>query len=129
VSIGGPTNSDAMASLGWLDNTKLLLAQYFDDSQFSTGIVYSTNARVITATKNATSGSAAYLDGSSAGTSVNPINAITSTAGFAIGAVSNGNYYWQGYIQEIVATNSVMTTTDRQKFERNQGKFYGITVS
>lgn len=35
---------------------------------------------------------------------------------------------WTGYGTEVIAINGAITTTERQKLERNQGKFYGIAV-
>jgi hypothetical protein len=35
---------------------------------------------------------------------------------------------WTGYGTEVIVVNSAISTTDRQKIERNQGKLYGITV-
>ena len=39
-----------------------------------------------------------------------------------------GNYHY-GYIPEVVAFSSVLSTTDRQTLGRNQGAYYGITVA
>lgn len=81
-----------------------------------------------TATKN---GSAPY---SLAGTAALPLplsvyTFSTSTRNdiFKIGNIYESTRNWNGGISEFIGCRSTLSTTDRQKLERNQGKFFGIT--
>jgi hypothetical protein len=65
-------------------------------------------------------------------------NGIIGTPSAAAGVASNAPsyigalqslYYLNGNIGEIIVLNGVLSTTDRQTIERNQGAYYGITVT
>jgi hypothetical protein len=45
-----------------------------------------------------------------------------------IGQRGDGLWYYDGYNSETIVFPSVLSTTDRQALERNQGQFYGITI-
>lgn len=53
---------------------------------------------------------------------------VASNAPSYIGALQN-SYYLNGNIGEIIALNGVLSTTNRQTLERNQGNYYNITVA
>jgi hypothetical protein len=52
----------------------------------------------------------------------------TNASPWGIGGGSNGYVRLNGFISEMVAISSLLSTTDRQAIERNQGQFYGITI-
>ena len=52
---------------------------------------------------------------------------VASNAGSVIGTLG-GVYFLDGNIGEIIALNGVLSTTDRQTLERNEGAYYSITV-
>jgi hypothetical protein len=52
---------------------------------------------------------------------------VASNAVSSIGALGTV-YFLNGNIGEIIVLNGVLSTTDRQLIERNQGAYYGITV-
>ena len=55
-------------------------------------------------------------------------NMGSGTTGFALGAInSNGAQSWDGPIAEIVVTNSVLSTADRQKLEGYLAHKWGLT--
>jgi hypothetical protein len=51
----------------------------------------------------------------------------TNAAIWAIGHGGGGYVPLNGFISEMVATSSLLSTTDRQAIERNQGEYYGIS--
>jgi hypothetical protein len=53
---------------------------------------------------------------------------VASNATSYIGALQS-IYYLNGNIGEIIALNGVLSTTDRQTLERNQGQYYTISIS
>jgi hypothetical protein len=53
---------------------------------------------------------------------------VASNAASTIGSLQN-IYFLNGNIGEIIVLNGVLSTADRQTLERNQGQFYGITVT
>jgi hypothetical protein len=56
--------------------------------------------------------------------------AVATTASpWGIGGGSSGYVRLNGFISEMVAISSLLSTTDRQLIEQNQGQFYGITIS
>jgi hypothetical protein len=56
--------------------------------------------------------------------------AVATTASiWGIGGGSVGYVRLNGFISEMVATSSLLSTADRQLIERNQGAYYGITVA
>ncbi len=46
-----------------------------------------------------------------------------------IGQRGDNNWHYDGYNSETIVLPSVLSTTDRQTLERNQGAYYGITVT
>jgi hypothetical protein len=46
-----------------------------------------------------------------------------------IGQRGDSQWYYDGYNSETIVFPSVLSTTDRQTLERNQGGYYTITVS
>jgi hypothetical protein len=46
-----------------------------------------------------------------------------------IGQRGDSQWYYDGYNSETIVFPSALSTTDRQTLERNQGQYYGITVS
>jgi hypothetical protein len=52
----------------------------------------------------------------------------TTASPWGIGGGSNGYVRLNGFISEMVAISSLLSTTERQALERNQGQFYGITI-
>jgi hypothetical protein len=65
-------------------------------------------------------------------------NGIIGTPSAAAGVASNATsyigalqflYYLNGNIGEIIVLNGVLSTTNRQTLERNQGAYYGITIT
>jgi hypothetical protein len=56
--------------------------------------------------------------------------AVATTASiWGIGGGIGGYVRLNGFFSEMVATSSLLSTTDRQTLERNQGAYYGITVA
>jgi hypothetical protein len=53
----------------------------------------------------------------------------TTASIWRIGGGSGGYVRLNGFISEMVAISSLLSTTDRQTIERNQGAYYGITVA
>ena len=53
----------------------------------------------------------------------------TTASPWGIGGGSSGYVRLNGFISEIVAISSLLSTTDRQAIESNQGQYYGITSS
>jgi hypothetical protein len=53
----------------------------------------------------------------------------TNASIWGIGGGSSGYVRLNGFISEMVAISSLLSTTDRQTIERNQGQYYGITSS
>jgi hypothetical protein len=51
------------------------------------------------------------------------------TSGYNIGADPSSTRYYTGGISEITLFTSALSTTDRQKLERNQGAYYSISVA
>lgn len=43
--------------------------------------------------------------------------------------IGRSAYGWNGYIDEIIVYNVAITDAQRSKIEKNQGKYYGITVA
>ena len=52
----------------------------------------------------------------------------TTASPWGIGGGSSGYVRLNGFISEMVAISSLLSTTDRQTIESNQGQFYGITI-
>jgi hypothetical protein len=52
----------------------------------------------------------------------------TNASPWGIGGGSNGYVPLNGFISEMVAISSLLSTTERQTIERNQMQFYGITI-
>jgi hypothetical protein len=53
---------------------------------------------------------------------------VASNAASTIGSLQ-GLFFLNGFISEIIVLNGVLSTTDRQILERNQGAYFGITVA
>jgi hypothetical protein len=53
----------------------------------------------------------------------------TTVSIWGIGGGGGGYVRLNGFISEMVATSELLSTNDRQLIERNQGQYYGITVS
>jgi hypothetical protein len=53
----------------------------------------------------------------------------TNSSIWRIGGGGGGYVPLNGFISEMVAISSLLSTTDRQTLERNQGDYYGITVT
>ena len=69
-----------------------------------------------------------YANGSLVATAVAATGNVISD--LTIGNRSSGDpYQYRGGMGEIIFFPSVLSTTDRQTLERNQGTFYGITVT
>jgi hypothetical protein len=74
----------------------------------------------------------AYSNGNSSGTAGTYNSTLTSRANMQIGARSNNAggtafaTFYKGTISELIILRSI---TNRNKLERNQGKYYGIAVS
>jgi hypothetical protein len=51
----------------------------------------------------------------------------TTASPWGIGGGSNGYVRLNGFISEMVAISSLLSTTERQTIERNQGEYYGIS--
>jgi hypothetical protein len=68
------------------------------------------------------------LNGSTIST-VNDTSFPTSTYSLTIGAESENAYIANALASEIILIGGVISTTDRETLERNQGAYYGITVA
>jgi hypothetical protein len=53
----------------------------------------------------------------------------TTESIWRIGGGTGGYVRLNGFISEMVATSSLLSTADRELIERNQGAYYGITVA
>jgi hypothetical protein len=53
----------------------------------------------------------------------------TNSSIWRIGGGSGGYVPLNGFISEMVAISSLLSTNDRQLIERNQGQFYGISIT
>jgi hypothetical protein len=53
----------------------------------------------------------------------------TNSSIWRIGGGGGGYVPLNGFISEMVAISSLLSTTDRQLIERNQGQFYGISIT
>jgi hypothetical protein len=51
----------------------------------------------------------------------------TNASPWGIGGGSNGYVRLNGFISEMVATSALLSTTERQLIESNQGQYYGIS--
>ena len=56
-------------------------------------------------------------------------NTPATNSYYTIGLIVGGNRVWNGQISEMVSFPSVLSTTDRQTLESNEGAYYSITVS
>lgn len=71
---------------------------------------------VVTIPAGATPTGSLYQDGNAATTLVMGTSALTTDIA-SIGAISSGGNYWNGTIQQVIAANAVLTTSQRQKLE------------
>jgi hypothetical protein len=53
----------------------------------------------------------------------------TTASIWGIGGGASGYVPLNGFISELISIQSVLSTTDRQTLERNQGGYYTISVS
>lgn len=89
------------------------------------------NAHVFTGLQNDGGSLRAFADGTQLYTASAPGTASTS-GWFTLGAQATdtiGTELFNGDISEAIAFASVLTTTQRQTLERNQGAFFGIAVA
>jgi hypothetical protein len=53
----------------------------------------------------------------------------TTASIWGIGGGTGGYVRLNGFISELISFPPVLSTTDRQALERNQGAYYGIAVA
>jgi hypothetical protein len=53
----------------------------------------------------------------------------TTESIWRIGGGTGGYVRLNGFISELISFPDVLSTTDRELIERNQGAYYGITVA
>jgi hypothetical protein len=53
----------------------------------------------------------------------------TTASTWGIGGGTGGYVRLNGFISELISFPPVLSTTDRQALERNQGAYYGIAVA
>lgn len=83
------------------------------------------NTHVFSA-RASSSGGAVRVDGNDGGTS--SANILSSNSGaLQLGARSDGNYYFNGDIAEVILYNSVLSSSDRSTVEQYLANRYGIT--
>lgn len=103
-----------------------------DVATWATGPAITVNAMWIASGTRSTTSATCYTNGT-AGTAVSmPATASTAAAWFGIGAdrVNNTTYEWlTGGVAESMLFASVLSSTNRQLIERNQGAYYGVTVA
>lgn len=90
-----------------------------------TGVYTDGNPHVFSA-RASSSGGAVRVDGIDEGTSGNNIRS-SNTANLLLGVRSDGGYYFNGDIAEVLIYNSILSTTDRNTVEQYLADRYGIT--
>jgi hypothetical protein len=92
----------------------------------TTGSYTDGNAHVFSARANS-SGGAVRIDGIEGGTSL--ANILSSNSGaLQLGVRSDGTYYFNGDIAEVILYNTVLSETDRSTVEHYLADRYGITT-
>lgn len=98
-----------------------------NNQENDTGPLFNTSVpHIVTAEYNGTQG-IPYLDGN-LGSSIT-FNVNGGTGNINIGGARGMTSSFNGYLPEVVVFNSVLSTTERQAIERNQGAYYGVTVN
>ena len=93
----------------------------------STGTYTDGNAHIFSA-RASSSGGAVRVDGNDGGTT--STNILSSNSGaLQLGARSDGNYYFNGDIAEVILYNTNLSTSDRSTVEHYLANRYGITSS
>ena len=91
-------------------------------------IAYTANEKIQTSATYQTGNIRIWKNGVIGTSSTGTLNSAVSQSS-TLGSLGGGIYNFVGTIQEIVLFNSILSASDRQTLERNQGAYYAISVA
>jgi hypothetical protein len=129
----------ASANFGWCGNSAdgliavprlfCIRGSYAYNNLSRVTISAAAGRRVITCGHDGVSTPFGFLDGTGlAANAENVVEAFGGTGTISIPAQA-GSTYHPGFAAELVFFSSHLSSSERQRMERNQGKFYGVTVA
>lgn len=126
--LGGSSNACIQYRIDATTAKTTLLSQNTAAIGSSTSSVNLGSFDILGASYNATSGAYAFfLNGSSNGSGTQ-IRSITNPINI-LGTKGAGLEPFLGSMSEVILFNTALSTSQRQRLERNQGKYYGISVA
>jgi hypothetical protein len=124
INNNGTTNGSIF--LGYRGSNTLTIDHYGNASNFSASFVWNTNV-LLNGIFFKSPASEYYINNAILGSSANPSGTLSiASGGLQIGrSLNNGNYYYKGYLQEIILYNSNQLT-NRTGISTNINSYYTI---
>jgi hypothetical protein len=125
---GTDNNTNKNLLLGWENNTTFRFAQYANDIDAAVAGYTTPVTDLWGVGLNTSVGRFIFRNGTSASTNATTTSLISYT-GALLGAFMATSTYYDGDIAELVATTTVLSTTDRQKMEGYLAWKWGLVSS
>ncbi len=124
---GNESNTNKMLILGYNQFDQIIYTHYGSDLKKGMPTFISPIPRIHSFVFNKINGKSIYTNSGTATSNVNQTSPLISYSGSSIGNYIN-NYYYKGYIAEIIFYTRALTDKERQEVELYLSKKWGIKI-